>query len=291
MLNSHFGTDIIVVNVKDMPFNVHKDLICNACDYFQKCFSNDRWAETADGSINMPEDDPNAFILILQWLYKGRIVRDDNAQHVKDLISLYILSEKICLEELCVFVIGELQSGGNSSSNFQKHLDEAMRDIDLIKRVCADCIEGSRLRTFIAAYFAYKHVLLHAKLESMLAARDADVDPRTLPPAYTYRLESKESMDRKLDIVIKMTTDEKRDIAVILGELIEEDAEFREDFMECYTAHFYLGVNDPVEISRYDPRSSVGVYGNLREEPEMDAPWGSEDVGISFALAIRKQAD
>lgn len=48
---------------------IHKYLLCTRVPYFRKLFES-TFKEGAEQAETLPEDDPNAFVLFVQWLYR-----------------------------------------------------------------------------------------------------------------------------------------------------------------------------------------------------------------------------
>ncbi|KAK6615871.1 hypothetical protein H4I95_01023 [Botrytis cinerea] len=65
------GLEIVtlIVGPKRKEFAVHKKLICDSCDYFNKAFCGP-FLEGAEGKIYLPEDSSDAVALFIEWLYR-----------------------------------------------------------------------------------------------------------------------------------------------------------------------------------------------------------------------------
>lgn len=66
------GCEVVSVFVgkKRKEFNVHKKLICEASKFFSDAF-NGPFKEGQEGSMYMPEDDPDVFSCFVDWLYRN----------------------------------------------------------------------------------------------------------------------------------------------------------------------------------------------------------------------------
>jgi hypothetical protein len=80
---------------------VHKDLLCQKSPYFSAA-ANDCWKEGQEGRVPLSDDDPAAFALYVQWLYRGRIfsARDmsdtgGNQEEIDLLVEAFVLGEKL----------------------------------------------------------------------------------------------------------------------------------------------------------------------------------------------------
>ncbi|KAL2072719.1 hypothetical protein VTL71DRAFT_12062 [Oculimacula yallundae] len=96
-LNNELVT--IYVGPKRKEFLLHKNLLCKSSDYFDKAF-NSNFQEAEKGTMFLPEDNPEAFALFVNWLYRSTIPAGNAQSHVFRLADLYILADKICLVDL-----------------------------------------------------------------------------------------------------------------------------------------------------------------------------------------------
>ena len=78
---------------------IHKKLLCQSADYFDKAF-NSTFKEGVDHVMYIPDDSPGAIGLFIHWLYKSNIAPGHSLSYVYDLYDLYILTNKLCLDEL-----------------------------------------------------------------------------------------------------------------------------------------------------------------------------------------------
>jgi len=91
----------ILVGPDKFQHTVHKDLLCQKSPYFSAA-ANDCWKEGQEGRVPLPDDDPAAFVLYVQWLYRGRIFSSQdigdtggNREEINLLIEAFILGEKL----------------------------------------------------------------------------------------------------------------------------------------------------------------------------------------------------
>lgn len=80
---------------------MHKDLICYKSPYFSLAVK-DHWKEGREGRVPLPDDDPAAFALYIQWIYRGRICSsqdmgetEGNREEMNLLIEAFVLGEKL----------------------------------------------------------------------------------------------------------------------------------------------------------------------------------------------------
>lgn len=104
--------DILVGPDKKL-FRVHKSFLCRRIPYFDKMF-NGAFKE-AGGVAELPEDDPAAFDLLMEWAYNSnpRRLRDlvpitgsDTVSRPSwDVVAFYALAMKLCLPDLQDLII------------------------------------------------------------------------------------------------------------------------------------------------------------------------------------------
>ncbi|TGO48339.1 hypothetical protein BCON_0243g00110 [Botryotinia convoluta] len=93
----------LIVGPEKAVFRVNKSLLCNQIPYFDKMF-NGGFKEATDGLASFPEDFPEAFDILIQWIYSGRLrwfdIGTAAAGASWDFLKFYCLAEKICLTQL-----------------------------------------------------------------------------------------------------------------------------------------------------------------------------------------------
>ncbi|KFY80385.1 hypothetical protein V499_00756 [Pseudogymnoascus sp. VKM F-103] len=68
------GSDIVTVYVgpREKRYSVHKTLLTSQSEYFEKAL-NGKFKEADEQTIRLPEDSPDAFDLLIGWLYQNQI--------------------------------------------------------------------------------------------------------------------------------------------------------------------------------------------------------------------------
>lgn len=80
-------------------FNVHRGLL-ERSPYLKRCFDGSI-EETDDRKTALKEESPEAFGEVLRWMYRGRLPNPQNEETTDmSLINVYILADKLCMEEL-----------------------------------------------------------------------------------------------------------------------------------------------------------------------------------------------
>src|SRR4051812_28703059 len=89
-----------LVGPEKKSFLVHKNTICDAVEAFAKMFRG-AFKEAETNRTEFPEDDPDAFGLLIQWCYRGDCLPEfgdsTGPEECRKRIRLYCLAEKYCL--------------------------------------------------------------------------------------------------------------------------------------------------------------------------------------------------
>ncbi|TGO09404.1 hypothetical protein BTUL_0167g00240 [Botrytis tulipae] len=114
LVNPTFGDSLgleivtLIVGPKRKEFTVHKKLICDSCDYFEKAFCGP-FLEGTEGKIYFPEDSSDAVALFIEWLYRRTVPFNQTHAQFDTFIKLYLLSEKWCFYQLGNMVINGIK--------------------------------------------------------------------------------------------------------------------------------------------------------------------------------------
>ncbi|KAL9010955.1 MAG: hypothetical protein Q9173_004158, partial [Seirophora scorigena] len=159
---------------------LHRDLLCYHTSYFQG--SNGSNDNQKPGKIELLDEDPQAFELLVKWLYQGRLddVSDmpmDKKWDYADVCQkLYILCERINMPQLKDVAIDQFRKGCNEAG--------LVPGPEEIKPIYATTPPHSPIR----------------KLVSRIAARQI-MDPDSSSDAGSYRLCFESSADFAIDVV------------------------------------------------------------------------------------------
>ncbi|KAL9594782.1 MAG: hypothetical protein Q9219_006841 [cf. Caloplaca sp. 3 TL-2023] len=96
-------------------WSLHRDLLCYHTPYFQERCSGK--GKERNGTVELEEEDPQAFQLFVKWLYQGKI--DDVSdmpvekkwEHADACQKLYILCDKVNMPQLKNIAIDQFRKG------------------------------------------------------------------------------------------------------------------------------------------------------------------------------------
>ncbi|KAF7900957.1 hypothetical protein EAF00_003178 [Botryotinia globosa] len=91
------------VGPEEALFRVHKSFLCNKIPYFDRMF-NGGFIEAKENSAKFPEDDPQSFDILIEWVYSGYVrsyeVGIYGSPESWDFLRFYALAEKLGLTQL-----------------------------------------------------------------------------------------------------------------------------------------------------------------------------------------------
>ncbi|KAF7886918.1 uncharacterized protein EAF02_003565 [Botrytis sinoallii] len=93
----------LIVGPKEALFLVHKSFLRNKIQYFDKMF-NGGFKEAKENSAKFPEDLPESFDILIEWVYSGHVrfyeVGDNAGPENWNFLCFYALAEKLGLTQL-----------------------------------------------------------------------------------------------------------------------------------------------------------------------------------------------
>ena len=106
----------IIVGSEGKQFTIHKNLICAASDFFTTALKSN-FIEAAEQKVALPEESPQLFQLVYDWLYSGR-VSDGVTTYVKkeeDVSSgdvfwweVYEIGDRLMMDRLRVLAVSKI---------------------------------------------------------------------------------------------------------------------------------------------------------------------------------------
>jgi len=101
-------------------FHIHKALLCAKIPYFDKMF-NSGFKEGKENSAELPEDKPESFDILQEWVYTGtlpkfQITREQGKGNPTNFSfqGLYTLADKLCLDSLRDQIVTDVIDMANS---------------------------------------------------------------------------------------------------------------------------------------------------------------------------------
>ncbi|KAG2423759.1 hypothetical protein HXX76_015035 [Chlamydomonas incerta] len=90
------STADLTIRVGERRFHVHRAILSARCDYFKQRLAGDAFEDARAAELELPDADPNAFALLLRWLYTGAVdVPADQGRGVAE------LADRLLLPSLC----------------------------------------------------------------------------------------------------------------------------------------------------------------------------------------------
>ncbi|KAI9712190.1 MAG: hypothetical protein M1812_006924 [Candelaria pacifica] len=144
----------IYVGPKRKHWCLHKDLLSDRSPFLLTTFSSGVKEEHGNG-MYLPDDDPDAFELFVNWLYGARLVPIRYFFHhklvEKDVITLcklHVLASKLCIEPLMNLVIDDIR---RYNRLWGTHTSNIVRQY-----ISANAVAPSPLLHYIAHEIAYE---------------------------------------------------------------------------------------------------------------------------------------
>ena len=170
----------IYVGEPKRHWTLHRNLLCHHSTYFQEHVGEDTKKKVA--KLELLDSDPEAFELLVKWLYQGRIedvstMTDDKKwDYAHACQKLYVLCDKISLPQLKNFAIDQFRKGCNQAG--------LVPGPEEMKPIYDSTPPSSPFR----------------KLVSKIAARQI-MDPESTNDAGTYKMCFEGSPDFAIDVI------------------------------------------------------------------------------------------
>jgi hypothetical protein len=160
------ATVTLYVGPKTKKFVIHKHVLCNSCEFFEKGFAEDTFREGKDGEMYLSHDSPNAISLFIDWLYRERLPEGQSQQYLDDLYDLYIFAVKLDMAFLMDQTMDRIQ---DTCARYDRYISpESLRKIygnTMLSRRSGGC-----LRDFASYLFMFE--LLKGQQEALDKALD-----------------------------------------------------------------------------------------------------------------------
>lgn len=113
--HSPYESEIITVIVgagdKARKFYIHKDFACNASPFFSGCLATKHFPEGRTNTVSLPEDDPEAFVVILAYMYNaGAKIPQEDCIILETWFLAYYLADKLGIKEAYIPLMKKVMS-------------------------------------------------------------------------------------------------------------------------------------------------------------------------------------
>ncbi|KAI9053318.1 hypothetical protein LZ554_002281 [Drepanopeziza brunnea f. sp. 'monogermtubi'] len=156
VLGDVMGEETVIITVgshKRKNFVVHKQLLCDASEFFAKAFKGG-FKEAEEGVMEMLDDDPDAFAWFVTWLYRSEVPEGETVFHQRILYNLYMLGEKLLLNELVNKTMDRVRENHAAT---HKVSGASSRHSEYVGMLYDNTLEDSPIRKFIVQMMAYDY--------------------------------------------------------------------------------------------------------------------------------------
>jgi hypothetical protein len=138
--------------------HVHKGLLCSKVPYFEKMFFGG-FKEATENSAEFPDDDVQAFDILIQWVYSGIVppfkwIPDPDAGEGCWESSWSLLKTYLLMDKFCLFTVGDQLLTNFLIELARQHI---VSDFDMIDDIYEQAPEDSPLRKF--ALYSFYHTM------------------------------------------------------------------------------------------------------------------------------------
>ena len=81
-------------------FHVHRELLVAKSAYLSRALEKDGFKESIEGRIQLVDETSTAFKLFLSWLYTDTVRTPSKDAEAEELVLVYVMADKMCLEKL-----------------------------------------------------------------------------------------------------------------------------------------------------------------------------------------------
>jgi hypothetical protein len=143
-------TVTLIVGKTRKAYTVHKQLLCDSSDYFQRAFGG-LFKESHEGKMYLEDECEGAVEIFIEWLYRCPIAPAMNLRYLHDLFKLYLMAEKMLLDELADRVMDTILCSFYHQSTYE-HLTPEMANY-----MWGNTKKESPMRTFIVAALGWDY--------------------------------------------------------------------------------------------------------------------------------------
>ncbi|KIY02905.1 uncharacterized protein Z520_01370 [Fonsecaea multimorphosa CBS 102226] len=148
---------------------VHESVLCRA-PFFEKCLHSGM-REQLEKAISLPEETPEDFVILVEWLYSGTIPAKSGWSCM---LRAYNAAQKFCMPDLQNALV----------DLFRSQMVPSSLSPEWVSYIWKSTAEGCQLRQLVLDLFYY-----HISKDPSAYKKDASADPWEMPKLYAVQLE------------------------------------------------------------------------------------------------------
>lgn len=144
----HARVVVLLVGPDEVPFTIHKDLLCIHSGYFRTEFAKDH-VDKVEYIVKFPETLVNIFGCFQNFIYTGKVYDKDGGKEIPDyslLMGLWKLATQLCTAHLKVAVLNTMIE--------RRRLTSRIPGTSLLIQAWKETEEGSGLRKLLIDWAA-----------------------------------------------------------------------------------------------------------------------------------------
>ncbi|KAI9877431.1 MAG: hypothetical protein M1830_003916 [Pleopsidium flavum] len=142
----------IEVGPEKRAFPIHKELLCSQSDFFSAAFNpTHAFQESLKGTLHLPEDRPDTFEYLVQYLYTKSLAHEDVDAQIPayhTLLRLYALADKLSIPALKNAIVDRMAAIAD-----EKNVVPAPNDTHILYD---EIRESAPVRKLVLDLFRYK---------------------------------------------------------------------------------------------------------------------------------------
>lgn len=144
----------IYVGPESTHWTLHEKLLCHYSSFFASKFYTKNKPSPSSRSFGLPDDDDNAFELLVGWLYSRALRYPEEEKDIGPLLELYLMSEKFEIPKLSDDVVETVRAF--------YHNNEAYPGLRRVQYIYANTQEDNPMREMMVGSIARYLTLIEA---------------------------------------------------------------------------------------------------------------------------------
>lgn len=117
----------VLVGTDEKEYTIHKDLLCKSSAFFERALDG-HFSEAQTKTIRLPEDEPDIFNILVDWLYTGSCTFDDKCYALLEAqrhtpvdlcwLKVYRMADRMLLPGLQYIAVARIKYTFNSNRPF-----------------------------------------------------------------------------------------------------------------------------------------------------------------------------